>query len=339
MKVAIVGAGMTGCMLANMLKAESGIEVTVFEKSRGCGGRASTKSLDWGTFDLGAAIIPAKNPTFVDFMQGLVEQNIALKWPETLYSNTDTGFCQFPSERQHYVFKHKMNAACRHWVSDVELRTQCLITQMRYVKGSGWQVRLQESWLDEWFDKIVVTCPWPQTQALLDIDGLDWDFSRYQQSWTSCWAVALKVDTLVSSEVDFAYLKNHSMQTLVRDSAKPERLTMLEHANPDKYEIWVGHLGNALSDKLGKSGKDIATQLVIQELCSLLGVSESLVSNTYAHYWRYARPRSKQLPLGVVCQPSLGIWAAGDWSYGASIESAFQGASAVYQELRTREAR
>ena len=65
MKVAIVGAGITGCLLANFIDLES-IDVSIFEKSRGCGGRASTKQTDWGQCDLGATIVPAQKSDFID---------------------------------------------------------------------------------------------------------------------------------------------------------------------------------------------------------------------------------------------------------------------------------
>ncbi|MFB1034272.1 MAG: NAD(P)-binding protein, partial [Sinobacterium sp.] len=59
MKVAIVGAGITGCLLANFIGSKS-IDVSIFEKSRGCGGRASTKQTDWGQCDLGATVMLAQ---------------------------------------------------------------------------------------------------------------------------------------------------------------------------------------------------------------------------------------------------------------------------------------
>ena len=69
MKVAVVGAGITGCLLTHLLGSASldskSIDVSVFEKSRGCGGRASTKQTEFGQCDLGATIVPAQKADFI----------------------------------------------------------------------------------------------------------------------------------------------------------------------------------------------------------------------------------------------------------------------------------
>jgi len=42
MRVAIIGAGLTGLTAASLLR-DAGVEITVFDKSRGLGGRLSTR--------------------------------------------------------------------------------------------------------------------------------------------------------------------------------------------------------------------------------------------------------------------------------------------------------
>ena len=45
MKIAIIGAGFSGCNLYDNLKLQFE-DITIFEKSRGVGGRLSTKYID-----------------------------------------------------------------------------------------------------------------------------------------------------------------------------------------------------------------------------------------------------------------------------------------------------
>lgn len=55
---AIVGAGMTGLLLAKQLKEKMPLNtIRIFEKSRGCGGRMATRRLGDRTFDHGAQFI------------------------------------------------------------------------------------------------------------------------------------------------------------------------------------------------------------------------------------------------------------------------------------------
>ena len=341
MKIAVVGAGMTGCLLANFLDPVS-IDVSIFEKSRGCGGRASTKQTDFGQCDLGATIVPAQKTEFIDFMQGLCNLNMVSKWPGNVFvSQQINGIKQplenFISDREHYVFNKKMNAPCRHWIRNTHLHTNSLISQMRYFVGKGWQLKLNNVWQAEWFDKVVVTAPWPQSQALIEQSELPIELPDLSQSWTSCWSIALKLEQLVASEVDLVYLKDHAIQTLVRDSGKPQRPQVFTSAAGEQGEIWVAQLANTLSDDLGKLGKDKAISIATKGLCELFDLPDKSVSNSYAHYWRFARPRARQKPLGIFSYHEYGIYVGGDWSFGASIEAAYEGALTLSQSIITGE--
>jgi len=61
--IAIVGAGLAGLTCARRL-ADAGVEVTVFEKSRGPGGRCATRRSDFGPFHHGAPSFSARSPAF-----------------------------------------------------------------------------------------------------------------------------------------------------------------------------------------------------------------------------------------------------------------------------------
>jgi predicted NAD/FAD-dependent oxidoreductase len=337
MKIAIVGAGFTGCLLAKFLGSHK-FEVSVFEKSRGCGGRASTKQTTWGQFDLGATIVPAQKSSFVEFMQGLSDSDIVAKWPENVFllqPNTDNNHLleRYISDRQYYVFTHKMNAACRHWIKNAKLHINSLISQVRYFKGKGWQLKINDIWQSEYFDKVVLTAPWPQSKILIEKSKISIPVSDLTQSWTSCWSVALKLEQLVEYGVDLVYLKDQAIQTLVRDSNKPLRPQVATLQTESKSEIWVAQLANKHSDDLGEFGKEEATSIAIKGLCELFNIPEKSVSNHYAHYWKYARPSPSQSSLGMLSQPMEGFYTAGDWSYGASIESSYEAALRLSQTI------
>jgi renalase len=60
---AIIGAGMAGIACARTL-VQAGHQVTVFEKSRGYGGRMATRSSPFGTFDHGAQYFTVRDARF-----------------------------------------------------------------------------------------------------------------------------------------------------------------------------------------------------------------------------------------------------------------------------------
>jgi len=60
---AVIGAGMAGVACARTL-VQAGHRVTVFEKSRGAGGRMATRETEFGTFDHGTQYFTVRNPLF-----------------------------------------------------------------------------------------------------------------------------------------------------------------------------------------------------------------------------------------------------------------------------------
>jgi predicted NAD/FAD-dependent oxidoreductase len=338
-KVAVIGAGITGCLLADFLDSES-IDVSVYEKSRGCGGRASTKQTEFGQCDLGATIVPVKNTEFAGFLSELEFQNLVCNWPENVFVTRQVeGIFQplekIVSARNYYVFNEKMNAACHHWVKNSQLFTNSLVKQLRYLDGKGWQLNVNDTWLAERFDKVIVTAPWPQSQALIYQSELSAKLADYSQSWTSCWSIALELNPIVASNVDLIYLKNHAVQTLVRDSNKPKRTGFSNAQGIKLREIWVAQLANELSDEIGKLAKNKAIGIAKKCLCELFDLPDESVSNTYGHFWQYARPSPSQRPLGIMANHEQGVYVGGDWSFGASIESAFDAAVALRKSIKT----
>ena len=66
MKIAVIGAGMAGLTVARNL--QSFAEVTVFDKSKGTGGRLSSRSFAEGWIDHGAPYFSADSQDFLDFL-------------------------------------------------------------------------------------------------------------------------------------------------------------------------------------------------------------------------------------------------------------------------------
>jgi predicted NAD/FAD-dependent oxidoreductase len=76
-KVAIIGSGICGAYLANLLAAK--YEVYVFEKARGLGGRSASKRQGETSFDYGVSYFSIQDPDLKSFLSGaLFHENIEL---------------------------------------------------------------------------------------------------------------------------------------------------------------------------------------------------------------------------------------------------------------------
>jgi len=114
MKIAIIGAGVSGIVAARTLTEQLGnaAEIHIFEKSRGAGGRMSTRRTDDFEFDHGAQYFTAKTPAFKKAVDTAIRQGVAnldydfAKWSfdidrgdhlSTEHSGFDAVICAVPA--------------------------------------------------------------------------------------------------------------------------------------------------------------------------------------------------------------------------------------------------
>ena len=77
MKIAIIGAGMAGLTVAKKLKDFA--DITIFEKSRGAGGRICSRYTEPFVFDHGAQFFTTKDSEFNELVQkGKKNKEIAI---------------------------------------------------------------------------------------------------------------------------------------------------------------------------------------------------------------------------------------------------------------------
>ena len=74
--IAVIGAGITGITLANLLQKK--VNLTVFEKSRGVGGRMATRRAEPYQFNHGAQYFKIENKEFRDFLYPLMKNKIII---------------------------------------------------------------------------------------------------------------------------------------------------------------------------------------------------------------------------------------------------------------------
>ncbi|MFM7330494.1 MAG: NAD(P)/FAD-dependent oxidoreductase [Brachymonas sp.] len=139
-RIAIIGAGMAGITAARTLM-QAGHHVTVFEKSRGVGGRMSTRHTEFGSFDHGAQYFTVRDARFRQMMQWALSNSpeIARPWGANAVRVLDnqgrTLEAALPSREPHWVAQPGMNALVGHMAEP-------LLAQKHMLQGL--QVRLIE---------------------------------------------------------------------------------------------------------------------------------------------------------------------------------------------------
>ncbi|MCV2885560.1 NAD(P)-binding protein [Aestuariibacter sp. AA17] len=332
MRIGIVGAGVTGCLLANKL-TNSGADVTVLEKSRGTAGRACHKKTEWGSFDMGAPVIPAYNDAFLTFMERCVSDGVAVRWPDKAFTyngelnakNDDADEGKQPVTR--YAFPRGVNDACQRWLQGSELKTQAKVAHFQRLP-EGWLLWDEQEGSYGLFDSIVMTAPWPQTRLLLeDIPDADEFTGKTSQNWTSCWSVAMEIAQPINTHAKLIHVEQSDIQVVCLDTSK----TLSR--SPNIHQTWVVYFSHEFSDRHPQIDEDALLATAKQTLCDMFGVSALKVTSSYRHYWRFARPALGEAPIGIFQSKCNTVFAGGDWSFGASFQAAFQASNSLFESI------
>ena len=79
MRVAVVGAGLSGLVCARTL-ADAGVEVAVHEATDRVGGRMCTRRLGDAVCDSGAQFFTVRDPRFQALVDGWLAAGVAYEW-------------------------------------------------------------------------------------------------------------------------------------------------------------------------------------------------------------------------------------------------------------------
>ncbi|QFU08117.1 Dehydrosqualene desaturase [Rhodobacteraceae bacterium THAF1] len=155
--IAIIGAGMAGLTAAHVL-ARAGRTVTVFEKSRGTGGRLATRREDAGAFDHGAPMAQG-DAAFDAAMESIGAERYGRGW------RGNPG----------------MSGLVKPLVAGLQIKGGCRIEAVSGAKGD-WRLTDADGILHGPYKELIVAIPAPQAAALLR----DADFSNVEMAaqWT-----------------------------------------------------------------------------------------------------------------------------------------------------------
>lgn len=328
-QVAIIGAGIAGIACARTL-AQAGMHVTVFEKSRGCGGRMSTRRSPFGDFDHGAQYFTMRDPRFEAALA--TTAGTIKRWSANTVRVMDANGQVLATTGRpndaHWVPVPGMNALVKAWATplqdgsipgcDVKLQTR--VTQLEKVHGK-WCLQVENGEQQQGFDHVVLAIPSAQAQTLLADSGLmpDWQSKIADVLVDPCWTLMLAYPQ--ASQPGLSHLgphwnvarsTHHRISWVARESSKPGRSAI---------ERWTVQA----SPQWSQEHVDDAPDRVIAKLTKAFGEITGIrvtPSHAEVHRWLYAQTRR---PLG---QPFLHdatqqVSVCGDWCLGNRVESGF----------------
>lgn len=315
MKIAIIGAGLSGLTLANRLADVH--DVTVFEKARGPGGRMSTRRAAPFAFDHGAQYFTAESPLFQSFLKDLEDRDLLAAWPGEIVL---TGGARV-SDKPKFVAKPGMNAICKALAEPVDLRTQVHVERLIKL-AEGWQLSAKDGGSHGPFDWVISTAPAEQSAALLPAtfagQNVLGDVEMY-----GCFALMLGFERPL--EVDWQALKSGvpPIGWMAVDSEKPGR------SGPCAVLI---QSDNAWAEAHLEDNPEQVIAVLLSAGSELAGVDLTPATHQVLHRWRYAStPKPAGMPFLIDEDQHLA--ACGDWCPGSKVEAAFLSASALADRI------
>jgi photolyase PhrII len=307
--VAVVGGGVAGAAAARTL-SDAGHAVTVFDKGRGPGGRASTRREGEATFDHGAPCFTVKDERFARWARAWWQERVLAEWKARWVTLGGGAAPEVAGVR--LVATPGMHSLLERMLQGLDVRFGTRVDGLarrdeRFALMGDGGHSLGE------YDAVVVALP--SVQAATLVDPLSFELaSRLRGAvMAPTWAAMLTFDGPLGLDFDAATVTVGPLGALFREDSKPDR-------RPG--ERWVLHASAAWSQAhLEDSPEGVLPQLVDAFFAST-GATRMTPVVAMAHRWRHARVRQ---PLGVDCvlHESGRLVVCGDWCLGDSVEAAW----------------
>jgi photolyase PhrII len=321
--VAIVGAGLAGLMAARTLH-DAGADVTVFEKSRGVGGRAATRRDGGWTWDHGAQYATFRDPRLAPWVTSWAEAGLLAPWEGRLAVREQGTWRPAAPGPVRWVAVPGMSALGRHLARDLAVRLETPVAHARRT-GDRWVLRNAEGETLGEFDHLLVTAPAPQAARLLDADAPALAHRVAQVMMHPCWAVRCVLAAPAGTTFDAAFVNDDAtLAWVARNASKPGR--------DPHHETWVLHATRAYSAAALERQPAEAMAPMLEAFTPMLGPDAPAIVHAEAHRWRYAIP-DPVLDADALWDDTLQVGAAGDWCGGPRVEGALLSGMAVAGRL------
>ena len=319
-RVAVIGAGMAGLFCARTL-ADHNVDVQVFDKGRGVGGRLSTRRADPFQFDHGAQYFTAHDEAFRRHVESWTEDGHVAPW-NGRFATLKDGHSQAKSPHApRYVGTPDMNAVARHLAADLHVRSGAHVNAIH--RGATWTLALDGSERLDGFDAVVLAVPGPQAAVLLAPIAPTLASRATAAPLSPAWALMLGYATPLGLPFDAAQIEEAPVAWAARQGSRPGRADR---------EAWVVHASRAWS----RAHLELTPEEAAHELQDAFerAVGQDLPAPVHAvaHRWRYALAEG-HVDGQCLWDPDLGLGACGDWCVDGRVEAAFVSGAALAGRL------
>lgn len=319
--VAVIGAGIAGLTCARELQAQ-GLSVAVFEKSRGVGGRMSTRRGPTWQCDHGAQYFTAQSELFREELARWEAAGVAQRWVARIRVIDDVQgpWRESGAHTERYVGVPSMTAPAQFLAQSLTVHLETHVDALRREHGR-WRLHvLGIGWQDCLYDAVVLALPAPQAQSLLQHTSSTLQELVGTVRMRPAWALMMCCAESFDPGFDAAFVNAGPLRWFARNLSKPQR---------QGENVWLLHATAAWSEEhLDAQPSEVASMLS-EEFQKYFPILSSACS---AHRWRYADTESS-LGRDFLWDPEQGLGLCGDWLNEAKVEGAWRSAFALSQVM------
>ena len=317
--IAIIGAGLSGLTAAHALKESC--NVTLFDKSRGVGGRMSTRYAGDYEFDHGAQYFTARDPRFQSAIERAIRLGVVAPWAGRAFYLKD-GAMEPDTGSDRFVAVPRMNSWAKTLAEGLDITLGARVTSLSRQDGT-WTLTFEDGAKRGGFDAVICAVPSVQAEALLPAEFSEIEAIK-SAKMDVCFALMVGFDKSHDFGWDSLRVNDDVNAWLAVNSDKPGRAkaltTLMIHAAPD----WSNT--HAEADRHWVRAE---MEVSASELC---GKHISTASHITLHRWLYASVSASPQKACLFDQEK-GLVACGDWCLGGRVEGAYLSALAAADSL------
>ena len=309
--IAIIGAGISGLAAARTLH-EAGHAVQLFDKSRGSGGRLSSKRSPLGELDLGGQYFTARDPDFCRAVTDWQKQGWIAPWSPQLYQFRQGRLQASADEQTRWVGTPRMSALTRGLLGELPVRFATRICEV-FRGDQHWQLLDADGQLHGPFSHVLVATPAAQASPLLAA-APELAAQAAATAMQPVWAVALGFSHPLPTPMQACFVQDNPLAWIARNASKPQRGSAIDS--------WVLHASSEWTRQHLDLSPDSAIEQLSAAFGSVLGTPLPAADFSLAQRWLYARPAADS-GFGTLADPQRGLFACGDWCQAGRVEGAW----------------
>jgi len=337
--IAIIGAGSSGLAAAHTL-LDARYTVTIFEKSRGVGGRAATRTRAGFTYDYGANYIKPGAPASVELITKRFYTPDLIDIQKPVWTFDDSQHIQEGDPAQNaepkWSYRHGLTTLSRLMAQGLNIHLVSRVARMQQ-HANAWTLYNEAGESMGTFDRVLITIPANQAIPLIQASAFQQDLS-----------------TTISSQLEQAHY-NSQISVLLGYTPRPKIrpyyalvntdrahaiswLSWEHEKNPERAPADAGLLMAQMAPQYSQEHWQLADEEIYRDVAprvaSLIDEALPALSFTDIQRWRYSLPdqNADADALNAITLP-VGLAFCGDGFVGGRIHLALEHGIKVAQQL------